>query len=66
MTGDFPNPGIEPMSHELAEGFFSTEPPMEFGWYKYWPQLQKPTEVHATLMAESEELKSLLTKVRGE
>ena len=32
---DFPNLGIEPMSHELAEGFFSTEPPRKFGWYKY-------------------------------
>ena len=25
--GDLPDPGIEPMSPELADGFFSTEPP---------------------------------------
>ena len=26
-SGDLPNPGIEPMSLELAGGFFTTEPP---------------------------------------
>ena len=25
--GDLPDPGIEAMSHALAEGFFTTEPP---------------------------------------
>ena len=25
--GDFPNPGIEPVSSALAGGFFTTEPP---------------------------------------
>ena len=25
--GDLPDPGIEPASHTLAEGFFTTEPP---------------------------------------
>ena len=25
--GDLPDPGIEPMSPALAEGFFATEPP---------------------------------------
>ena len=27
FSGDFPHPGIEPMSPALAGGFFTTEPP---------------------------------------
>ena len=27
FPGDFPNLGIKPMSHALAGGFFTTEPP---------------------------------------
>ena len=54
------------MPHELADRFFSTEPHSKPHWYKYRPQLQRPTEVYATLMAESEELKSLLMKVKEE
>ena len=26
-TGDLPDPGIEPVSPEMADGFFTTEPP---------------------------------------
>ena len=32
--GDIPDPGIEPMSPELAGGFFTTEPPG-----KYFPRI---------------------------
>ena len=27
LPGDLPNPGIEPESHSLTGGFFTTEPP---------------------------------------
>ena len=33
--GDLPNPGIEPMSLALADGFFTTEPPRKPQEYIY-------------------------------
>ena len=33
-AGDIPDPGIEPMSPEMAGGFFTTEPPG-----KYFPRM---------------------------
>ena len=39
--GDLPNPGLKPMSPELASGFFTTAPPRKSGCYKLLSKTSK-------------------------
>ena len=56
FAGDLPNPGIEPMSSELAGGFFTAQPPVKPQHPLFSPKVFKKIKNFNLLAKPSESL----------